>query len=103
MWTKEPKGNFTVKSVYKASQEYSYNSQAIFKEFTTLAVVARDENGQILNAWAKEHILCDPLQVEAAALFWAVQLATEKDFKHVIIEGDSKICIDAFKWKSELC
>jgi ribonuclease HI len=58
-------------------------------------VVARDENGQILNAWAKEHILCDPLQVEAAALFWAVQLATEKDFKHVIIEGDSKICIDA--------
>jgi ribonuclease HI len=68
---------------------------AISKEFTTLAVVARDENGQILNAWAKEHILCDPLQAEAAALFWAVQLAFEKDFKYVIIEGDSKICIDA--------
>ena len=27
MWTKEPKGNFTVKSMYKASQEYSYNFQ----------------------------------------------------------------------------
>ncbi len=58
-------------------------------------MVARDENGQILNAWAKEHIPCDPLQAEAAALFWTVQLAIEKDFKHVIIEGDSKICIDA--------
>ena len=67
---------------------------AISKEFTTLAIVARDENGRILNAWAKEHILCDPLQVKAAALFWAVQLAFEKDFKHVIIEGDSKICND---------
>jgi ribonuclease HI len=67
----------------------------ISKEFTTLAVVARDENGQILNAWANEHIPCDPLQAEAAALFWAVQLAIQKDFKHVIIEGDSKICINA--------
>ncbi len=54
-----------------------------------------DKNGQILNAWAKEHILRDPLQAEIVALLWAIQLAFEKDFKHVITEGDSKICIDA--------
>ena len=64
---------------------------AISKEFTTLVVVVVwDENGQILKAWAKEHILCDPLQAEVVALLWAVQLASEDEFKHIIIEGDSK-------------
>ena len=49
----------------------------------------------LLKSWAKEHILCDPLQAETTAQLWGAQLALEDDFKHIIIEGDLKTCIDA--------
>jgi hypothetical protein len=38
---------------------------AISKNFSTLAVIARDDKGHILKAWAKEHPHCGPLQAEA--------------------------------------
>ena len=36
-----------------------------------------------------------PLQAEAEAILWAVQIARDRDWNSVIVENDSKLCIDA--------
>lgn len=41
---------------------------AVARDSTSLAVVARDDHGQVLKAWKREHFLCDPLQAEANAI-----------------------------------
>ncbi|XP_075670411.1 uncharacterized protein LOC142640212 [Castanea sativa] len=41
---------------------------AVSENATTLAVVARYKNGEVLNVWAKMHEWCSPLQAEAAAV-----------------------------------
>ena len=47
----------------------------IFQEFSTLAVVGRDDNGEFIQVWTKLHELCSPLLAEAAAILWALQIA----------------------------
>jgi ribonuclease HI len=54
--------------------------------------VARDEKGLILRCWVDG---CDPLVAQASALVWALQLAYEKHYQRLILEGDSKTCFDA--------
>ena len=39
---------------------------------TTLAMVARNEYGKILNAWAKEHMAGDALFAESSTFVWAL-------------------------------
>jgi hypothetical protein len=39
-------------------------------------LVARDDQGQKIKAWTKEHFLCELVMVEAAAILCAVELAT---------------------------
>uniref|UniRef100_A0A2N9FSI3 RNase H type-1 domain-containing protein n=1 Tax=Fagus sylvatica TaxID=28930 RepID=A0A2N9FSI3_FAGSY len=68
---------------------------AISKDFSTLAVVARNANGEIIKAWAKDHFASNALQAEAAAILWALELANYEKFPCIIVEGDSKICCDA--------
>ena len=51
---------------------------AISHEFSTLVVVARDDNGEVIHVWAKLYVLCSPLQAEVAAILWALQIALEK-------------------------
>ena len=41
---------------------------AVSENVTTLAVVARNKNGEVLKVWAKMHEWCSPLQAEAAAV-----------------------------------
>ena len=36
----------------------------------------------------------EPVVAEANAILWAIQIAKEEDFKHIIVEGDAKICFD---------
>ena len=49
---------------------------AVSQTFTSLAMVARNEFGEVLKVWAKIHDLCTPTQVEAVAILWAPSLAT---------------------------
>jgi hypothetical protein len=51
-------------------------------------VVARDDQGQVLKAWSKEHILCQPMQAEASAILWALNLAKDESFENIIVEGE---------------
>ena len=57
-------------------------------------VVARDDKGQILKAWTKEHVLCEPVMAEASAILWALELAASENFDRIIVEGDAKVCFD---------
>jgi hypothetical protein len=42
---------------------------------------ARDDQGQIIKAWTKEHFLCEPVMVEAAVfLFHACRGGGRKKF-----------------------
>ena len=68
---------------------------AILRNHSTLAVIARNDKGEVLKAWAKQSKCCDPLQAETSAVLWTLQLAASESFMHVIIEGDAKVCFDA--------
>jgi hypothetical protein len=46
--------------------------QPFLKDYTSLAVVARDDNGQIVKGWVKNFIWCEPLQAKASAILWAL-------------------------------
>ncbi len=67
---------------------------AVASDHTSLAVVARDEQGQMIKAWTKDHDLCEPIQAETYAIFGALELASSEKFQHLIVEGDGKICFD---------
>ena len=65
----------------------------VTENVTALVVVAGNKNGEVLKVWAKMHEWCSPLQVEAVAMLWAIQLALSENWQHIIIEGDAKSCL----------
>ena len=67
---------------------------AVSQAFTSLAVVARNDFGEVLKVWAKIHDLCTPTQAKAAAIMWALSLVAAENWCNVIMEGNSKICFD---------
>jgi hypothetical protein len=83
-WTCPPKGEVKLNV-----------DAAIYKDYTILAVVARDDQGVIIKVWKKKHIFCDPLQAEAAALLWVLELAVKEKYERIVVEGDAKGCFDA--------
>ena len=64
------------------------------KNATTLAVVARNKNGEVLKVWAKRHEWCSPMQAKVVAVYWAIQLAQKEKWLHIIIKGDAKSYFD---------
>ena len=74
---------------------------AVSQAFTFLAVVARNDFGEVLKVWAKIHDLCTPTQAEAAAIMWALSLVTAENWCNIIVEGNSKICFDALSKAEE--
>jgi hypothetical protein len=73
---------------------------AISKDFFTLAIIAHDDKGQILKASAKEHLIYEPLQTEALAILWALELVEAEKFDRIIVEGDAKTCYDILNGES---
>ena len=77
---------------------------AILNDHTTLVVVAWDNIVEILKAWAKDHLLCEPVQAEAKAILWTLKLVNVEKYNDIIMEGDAKTCFDflnskSFGWK----
>ena len=68
---------------------------AVFNDAATIAIIARNEDGLITKSWAKSVNSCDPLMAEAAAILWAIQVAKVENWSSIIIESDSKMCVDA--------
>ena len=69
---------------------------------TAMAVLARDHTGAPIKIWAKKYVRCLPIQAEAAAVLWAINLASAEGWSRIIIEGDSKICFHALSDKGSL-
>jgi ribonuclease HI len=67
---------------------------AIFHSSACIAVIARNESGLIIKAWAKPFNSIDPLVAEAAAILWAIQIAKMESWNAITVEGDSKVCVD---------
>jgi ribonuclease HI len=68
---------------------------------STIAVIARDNHGHIRKAWTSIVPTVDPDIAEALAIKWALQLAKAEDFTQVIVESDSKKCIETFTGSPE--
>nr|POF24536.1 hypothetical protein CFP56_76346 [Quercus suber] len=68
---------------------------AIDQNTSALAVVARNEQGAVLMAWSKTIPKRSPIAAEAEAILWALHLAKGENWRKIIVESDSKICIDA--------
>ena len=64
------------------------------KNIFTLAVVARDNLGLVIHCWSKSFFTTNSLIAETAALLWAVKIARENHFSHILMEGDAKIYIE---------
>ena len=62
---------------------------------SSIAVVARNSVGGFCIAWAKHLSVSDPEYAEAAAILWALQLALLENYSKVMVESNSKVCIDA--------
>ena len=67
---------------------------AISNNVSALAAIARNTKGEVLQVWTKLHISCSPLQAEASAILWAIQLAQSLNWDHIIFEVDAKDCFD---------
>ena len=73
---------------------------AIGPNFSSIAVVARDWRRNLVLALSKKAKTTIPLQAEAEAILWEIQLAGNNCWPLVIFESDSLICIDALRGKS---
>ena len=71
------------------------NVNATFKDGnSSIAVVARDWRGEAVFACAKRVYFNLPLQAEVEAIKWALSLAKSLKVATMIVESDSKVCVD---------
>ncbi len=61
----------------------------------TLVVIAQNDKGEVLKAWAKQSDFCNPIQAETSAVIWALQLSAFESFMNIAIESDANVCFDA--------
>ncbi len=66
----------------------------------SIAVVARDNLGNIRRAWSKQLNTIDPVVAKATAITWALEIVNDEGYQQIIVESDSKICIKAFSENS---
>lgn len=56
---------------------------ALSSSHSSLAIIAKDPHGIVLKVWTRDAPKLLPLQAEAMALRWVVQLATRERWSHV--------------------
>ncbi|KAK9984384.1 hypothetical protein SO802_033909 [Lithocarpus litseifolius] len=61
---------------------------------SSIAAIARDWRGDVVFACSKRVNTTLPLQAEAEAIIWALNLVANLDVDSISIESDSKSCID---------
>uniref|UniRef100_A0A2N9EZP9 Reverse transcriptase domain-containing protein n=1 Tax=Fagus sylvatica TaxID=28930 RepID=A0A2N9EZP9_FAGSY len=76
---------------------------AILPNVAKIAVFARDEGGLMIKAWAKVIHSNDLLVAEASAILWAIQIAKMNNMLEIIVESDSKVCVDAITQDLFVC
>ena len=74
---------------------------AIREGKTYMAVIGRDQEGNLVAAWAEQLCPGSPLSGEANAALSAIQRAADAGFKNVVIEGDAWNVIEPEK--SRVC
>ena len=71
------------------------NTDAVVKaSYSSIAVIARDAYGFIFKTWALCVDTVASVIAEAQAIKWALELANLESFPKIIVESDSKMCID---------
>uniref|UniRef100_A0A2N9IE03 Reverse transcriptase domain-containing protein n=1 Tax=Fagus sylvatica TaxID=28930 RepID=A0A2N9IE03_FAGSY len=68
---------------------------AVRSGHSSIAVVARDASRLVCKAWAKIVDSIDPVIAEAFAINLALQLALLERYPNVLVESDSKVCIES--------
>ncbi|KAL0005549.1 hypothetical protein SO802_013110 [Lithocarpus litseifolius] len=66
-------------------------------ESSSIVAVARDWKGEAVCTCSKRVNTTFPLQVEAEAINWALNLAANLDVDPIFIKSDLKSCIDALR------
>lgn len=66
---------------------------ALHSSFSYISVIVRDWEGNLILAATKKYNSNAP-EIEAYAMRWALILAKEQGFSKVILEVDSKACLD---------
>ena len=78
-----------------APQVVKLNVDAGFtNDNASIAVVARDSFGAILQCWSKCCNTTDPCIAEALTVVWALQLARLEKLVDIQVEGDAQVCIN---------
>uniref|UniRef100_A0A2N9H0H1 aminobutyraldehyde dehydrogenase n=1 Tax=Fagus sylvatica TaxID=28930 RepID=A0A2N9H0H1_FAGSY len=68
---------------------------AVRSGHSSIAVVSSDASGLVCKAWAKSVDSTDPVIAKALAINWALQLALLERYPNVLVESDSKVCIES--------
>ena len=75
---------------------YKFNCDvALGEKNACVAMLLRDWECNALLGWTRLIPHVSPIAAEARAILWAVQLANELNLPSIIVENDSKTCIDA--------
>ncbi|XP_030970070.1 uncharacterized protein LOC115990375 [Quercus lobata] len=74
---------------------------AIREEKTTVSVVGRDANGNLLLAWSEQFESENSLLGEARVAWFAMKCAMNEGFQNIILEGDAWNVIESLK-KSDI-
>ena len=72
-------------------------------DIAAISVVARNNHGHIIKAWAKLIAAKDPAVAEASAINWAMEQAECENYKSICVESDVKLCIEALSFPIVEC